>query len=269
MSRADAGADRPSAAHALGLYLVVMTLFVALAPFLVDGSPAAQAGLTSIGIVLLPALVWTRGAGWDPRSAFDWRGGSPTAIGGAALVAIATFLLLSEALVLVVRMLGPEASEFWDAREIMRRERQMLEQQSVLVSAVMMAALPALCEEACFRGVIRIGLQRSLAPGRAIVLSAALFAVLHVVPVRIAATFVLGLVFGGIARARGLAAAITAHAVNNLMVVGCAQWPVTDGGGWLKGEDHVPWPLLATAALMACAGIGLLRRDPAVVGEGR
>jgi membrane protease YdiL (CAAX protease family) len=61
---------------------------------------------------------------------------------------------------------------------------------------LLIGLVPAVCEEALFRGSIYGLLRRRLGPGAANVVQATLFALVHVYPFRYAHTFVLGLVLG-------------------------------------------------------------------------
>ncbi len=72
-----------------------------------------------------------------------------------------------------------------------------------------------LCEEFIFRGLVFGGLRRSMGMAPAIVMSAALFAIVHP-PVSMAPVFVLGLVTAyAYERSRSLLAPVLVHAVYN------------------------------------------------------
>ena len=76
------------------------------------------------------------------------------------------------------------------------------------------------CEETFFRGALLKGFRYSWGAVVGIAASSALFAVFHILPPRMVATFVLGLWFGALAvRSGGLAAPMLAHAVNNSLVL--------------------------------------------------
>lgn len=82
--------------------------------------------------------------------------------------------------------------------------------------AIVMAPLG---EETLFRGFILQGLERGLSRWRAILISAAFFAFVHVYPLSMPSVFVIGILFALLyLRRRSLLATMTAHATVNLVV---------------------------------------------------
>ena len=87
----------------------------------------------------------------------------------------------------------------------------------MLTAAVLLVGvLPALCEEATFRGVVLTGLARSGSGVLAVVGSALAFGLFHVNPWHILAATVLGLVLGYAAyQSRSLLPGLLMHGVSN------------------------------------------------------
>jgi hypothetical protein len=113
--------------------------------------------------------------------------------------------------------------------------------------AAIAALLAPLCEEAAFRGHLLTVLLARLRPGGAIALTATLFALLHLDPVRFPAVLLLGLVFGWLAwRAGSLWPAVAAHGVNN--TIGALLVTATDAGAAAAAGER-PAPFAALAAL--------------------
>jgi membrane protease YdiL (CAAX protease family) len=90
---------------------------------------------------------------------------------------------------------------------------------SVVVLAIVgfsVIVLAPLAEEAFFRGFVFRGLMRWLRPGWAVVLSAAVFGIAHLIPLIMLPIFGLGILLATIVRARkSLAPSIFAHATFN------------------------------------------------------
>jgi len=87
----------------------------------------------------------------------------------------------------------------------------------VLVSA---AAVPAIFEEIAFRGVIQTGMERVMAPREALIVQAAMFSVLHLLPAVFVSHFVIGLVLGFLRRRTGsIYPGMLVHAAWNAWVV--------------------------------------------------
>jgi hypothetical protein len=86
--------------------------------------------------------------------------------------------------------------------------------QAALIAVA--SLLPALCEELAFRGGLLSALAGRGSPARAITLSAVVFAVFHLDPVRLPAVLLLGIAFGWLAwRTGSLWPSVLAHALNN------------------------------------------------------
>ncbi|MBD3676093.1 MAG: CPBP family intramembrane metalloprotease [Planctomycetaceae bacterium] len=82
------------------------------------------------------------------------------------------------------------------------------------------ALLPALCEELAFRGFILSGFSRNGRTGVAVVFSALLFGVMHMIPQQVFNAFLLGLVLGLLAlRSGSLLPGVLFHFVNNALGV--------------------------------------------------
>lgn len=88
---------------------------------------------------------------------------------------------------------------------------------SVPFALVVMAAVT---EEFLFRGLILRGLLARVGPGRAVVISAGLFAVMHLNPWQMPATFLIGAILGWVYwRTRSLTLCIVGHAFHNALVL--------------------------------------------------
>lgn len=118
----------------------------------------------------------------------------------------------------------PGLREWRDAQPVLGFEFGLV---PLLVVAV--AAAP-LFEELLFRGLLLRGLERSFGAGRALLASAALFALVHP-PASVPAVFVLGLAAGRVFQRHGvLLAPMAAHAAYNAIVILVpAAWPPLAG----------------------------------------
>lgn len=121
-----------------------------------------------------------------------------------------------------------------------------------LVSLIVIAALPAVCEELVVRGVLLPSLARPLGPAAAVAASALLFALMHMDPYRFLFTFVLGLVFGGLRlRTGSLWPPVLGHLTLNALTFLVAPY-VDDGAA-----AYTPQPALGLACLAAGSALAL------------
>ena len=119
---------------------------------------------------------------------------------------------------------------------------------------LVVAATPAICEEALFRGFIMNGLRR-LGPVPAIGISALLFGIAHASIYRLLPTFFLGVVLGIVVwRSGSLVCGMVAHALNNGLLASLSEFPVLGQAlGLEPGADALPWTptLVGTATALA------------------
>jgi membrane protease YdiL (CAAX protease family) len=121
-----------------------------------------------------------------------------------------------------------------------------------LVSLLVIAALPALCEEFVVRGVFLPSLVRPLGERGAIVASALLFALIHMDPYRFLFTLAIGLVFGWLRlRAGSLWPPVIAHLTLNALTFAVA--PFVDD----PSQPYVPQPLLGIATLVVGTALAI------------
>ena len=195
---------------ALAFFGVVLLLFL---PGMLAQVALRPAGLvwSEIFVFLLPALVATAGSNLRARAWLGLRRPPGAAIALGALVGGASYLV-AVAVLLLVQWIVPHAwVEVFDPTRIFDGPAW----ERVLVAAVAVAVAPP-CEEIAFRGYVQSALRLRRGPAPAIAGAAALFAAMHLDPIRFPALFVLGVVFGWLTwRAGSIWPSVAAHATNN------------------------------------------------------
>ena len=92
-------------------------------------------------------------------------------------------------------------------------------------SVLMLAILAPVLEEVLFRGILLEAVREKYSSGRAIVVSALMFGVIHIIPQQVVNAFVIGLILGFIyVRTNSLWPVIIIHALNNAMAYVIMQW---------------------------------------------
>ena len=92
-------------------------------------------------------------------------------------------------------------------------------------SVLMLAVLAPVMEEVLFRGILLEAVREKYSSGRAIVVSALMFGVIHIIPQQVVNAFVIGLILGFIyVRTDSLWPVIIIHALNNAMAYVIMQW---------------------------------------------
>jgi membrane protease YdiL (CAAX protease family) len=188
-------------------------LLALVLPGLVVQSAEPVSGLawTELFVFLLPALVVTAGSNLRPSVFLGLRPVPAPLVALGALTGVGGYVLAGGVMMLTERLLP---SDWVRAFDIVRLFDAPAWQRTSL--ALLAVVLAPLCEEIAFRGYVQTTLALRRRPAVAIAGSAALFAAMHLDPVRFPALLVLGIVFGWLTwRAGSVWPSVAAHATNN------------------------------------------------------
>lgn len=249
---ADGSGCRPTAGQALALFGVVFALLYYVGGALQTWQLLAGVAAT-LWLVLLPALlVFLRVERLSPGASLAWRW--PVGLRawlGALLVGCGAWLPLSVAVESLQNRYLPLPPEV--AQQLAGLLEVPDSPLGTLWLVFAVAITPAVVEELIFRGAILEGLRRSLGDRRGNLLTALLFAAMHMSIHRFVGTAALGWLAGHVRlRCGAIGPAIALHALNNAMLVLVAK------SGAL-GEDAAATeaPLGAVAAALVCVVVGL------------
>jgi sodium transport system permease protein len=225
------------------VYLFAAVLLVkrlSLAPLL---------AVLQLGGFLGLAVLWARRSGTDLREAFWLR--LPSAQGALAVLLLVPGVLGMQGL--LRRVL--DASWLPGTEEFLRGLDGMMQQTQswpLPLALTVIALLPAICEEAAFRGVVLAGLSRTGSRTVAVVGSALAFGLAHVHPVHVLIAGALGLVMGlATLRTGSILAGVVLHLVNNgVSVLISRSGSVPE---WLYG-----WPFTVALCVPGLVGLWLL-----------
>jgi sodium transport system permease protein len=209
----------PSAAEALFCFCLMLLLVWFLGGFLTptpsDGA-SGQASLQrslivmQLAFVATPSVIMALMLTTSARQTLLLRGAKWSFVAMAVLLALALHPIIVELSQHIHRGLTQPK---WVTDQI----RQLLGAgQPLWWQLILVALLPAVCEELAFRGFILSGLLRRVSPATAIVLSAFLFGFFHINPQQLLPATILGCVLGLIAtRSGSLLPGILFHVTNN------------------------------------------------------
>lgn len=196
----------------LGFFLAVLALYAV--PGALAQSASATAGLawSELFGFLLPAAFAAAGANLRPSRLLGLDRSPPVpAILLAVFCGMAGFLVAGSVMALTTLVLPARWVEAFDLSPLFGGaawHRFLL--------AALASLLAPLCEEAAFRGYVQRSLLQRLRPGAAVGLTALLFALMHLDPVRFPALLILGGLFGWLSwRAGSVWPAVAAHVANN------------------------------------------------------
>ena len=228
---------------ALGGYALAVACFFSIG-LLVGSGPAPAALAQIVGLALVPVLL------------VRLHGGNRADLGLVAppLLGMLGALVAGAGAWLVALRLALPVVRATEAEPAMRELSRELLAGHVAVVLLVRALVPAVCEELLHRGLLLGALAPRLGRAVAIVLSTALFALLHLEPARMVSAGLVGLIAALMATwSRSIGPAITVHAVNNAvaLAIGLGLFP-----GISAAIGRHPDPAVAVAA--GLVGIGLL-----------
>jgi sodium transport system permease protein len=145
--------------------------------------------------------------------------------------------------------------------ENLRRQISPPGGRGMVITLLLMAVTPAICEEALFRGPILRGLASRLSPLAAAVLTGVFFGLFHFDVWRFLPTGLLGVMLSLIAlRARSIIPSMLAHAVNNGCLVALAQLGLDERIN--TSRVGVQIAIFATSTVVLAAGGVLVATAP-------
>lgn len=225
----------PGAAAALtcGLAILLMRFVLTniLARIGVSWNLVQQALVTQLVVVLLPVLVLTLLLTREIRATFLLRLPPWRSVVGAALLAVLLHPAFFTFQQLIVRLypLDPLLKE-----SLKQLTGQALDLRQLLL---VMALVPAICEELAYRGFILSGFRSSHRPAHALVFATIFFALGHTILQQSIVAFSAGLILGLIAiQTNSLFPCVIYHALHNglLILEGSLNQGRVSGYPWIK-----------------------------------
>lgn len=137
-----------------------------------------------------------------------------------------------------------------------------ISEMNILVPLLLLAVVPAVCEELFFRGFALSGLRTAVGAWPAIVIAALAFALTHMSAHRIVVTLTLGILLGMLTvRFASIVPAILAHLLHNAMSLLTSDPRAL--GPLVGPEPEASPPLVLGAVLLAAIGVTLCLWPPA------
>jgi ABC-2 type transport system permease protein/sodium transport system permease protein len=155
------------------------------------------------------------------------------------------------------------------SRALQELNRKLLEELARLplpAAIVLMAVVPAVCEELFFRGFLLSGLRRSLGKWGAIAIAGLIFGVYHFLVDKLPITALLGILLGYVCwQTRSILPGMIVHALHNAIstvLPMVPRWPEWTGLNQVESV-HLPLRIVLPAAALFITGLLLLpRRKP-------
>jgi sodium transport system permease protein len=251
--------DPPTAGQALGLYAVACVLLFFLFVPLQSWRLGPGLAISEWGGLLGMTWIFARGRGQKLSATLRFRRPTLPATMGAILIGLSAWLVVG----LVAEWILPAP------KEVVDRLRHIIAPASgdrgTVLTLLLMALTPAVCEEALFRGPILRGLRTRFSPAATAILTGLLFGIYHLDAWRLIPTALLGVALSGIALAAdSIIPAMAAHFTNNACLILLARLHADDTSTISRGAK-LGWGGLGLAVFATGAGLlvraGKTRRD--------
>lgn len=236
----------PSEAVLCGVIILIGIFFVQFVAgsAVVDwNSIVTSTVVVQVGLILTPCLLMATFLTRSLRTALRLHRTQSTHVAAAVLLGFAlhpTYLALGKGISQIYKI-GDETAT------VLQYFQSLVMAQPLWSLLLLMAVLPAVCEELAFRGFIFGGLLRHGGAVRAIVVSALLFGFTHPVLQQSMAACLMGLMLGLIAwRTGGVLCTMIVHAINNtlsLTLAWCAthDLPLPAALQWAVAVEDQQW----------------------------
>ncbi len=206
----------PSFRGTIFLYIFSNLLFLVFG-FLVQRSDLLSGLIISeLVFIAAPALIYTLWHRYDLSRTFCI---TSIRVKTVLLIMVTTgaAFVLAAVIAALQGMIFPHSQEYQKAWEMVLQE---FHQIPFMVTFLVMAVLPGVCEELLFRGFLLQGMRKKYSDTIAIVIVGFLFGVIHLDPYRFFPISLLGIVFGYIVVKTGsIFSGIVAHSTNNAIIV--------------------------------------------------
>lgn len=245
---------KPGAGEALAFVALLFVAFFYVGSWLQAAHPILGLIATLWLVLLLPTVAATWWWKLDWRTTFAWRASPWSAWVGAGLLGLSLWVPVAFLSGMMESWTGPIPEEALEEFAELLARPETLAGALLLIFAVSVS--PAVCEELLFRGFLLQGLRGKERLWGAIVLSALLFGVFHLMLPRVLTTTVLGLFLGWVVlRSGGIGPAILLHALNNGAALALA-WSFPE-----LETDAMPWGwALPAAGVSVVVGLFLVAR---------
>lgn len=258
--------DRPptptvGAALFCGITILLARFFVSLAlPQPTDSFEefARTTAIIQIAVVLAPALLMTVMLTTDPRRTLLLRRAAWRTVLAAAVLAVVLHPLAHavQSLVMHLYPVHPEVRKSLEGLEA------VFTRPPVWQALLVIALLPAVCEELAFRGFILSGFRATGHKWRPIIYSSLLFGFAHGILQQSLVTCLLGVVIGLVAIHSGsILPGMLFHLIHNGLLVGSLhlarsapeQWPLLRRLAHVQPEGGIAfaWPVVALSACLS------------------
>jgi membrane protease YdiL (CAAX protease family) len=214
-------------------------------------------GLGQLALILVPTLILVRGVTFTPAiymrvKAPKWLALLPALVGVFSLQAV---LQVVQSLIDKIPMPDKLEKAIEPFKQLLEEAQKMLVSSNsvheLLFVLLIVAVIPALCEEMLFRGVIQRTLENTLGTWKGVIITGLLFGAYHFDPFDFIPLAAIGVFLGFLAmRADSLWMSASAHFFNNFLATIVVYFHLDDSATVAGNPDIMTGPQMAATFVM-------------------
>ena len=211
----------PNLSDGIILYAIAMLILIYICSYLQAKFMLWGVALTEIIILALPVLlsIYIK---TDFKKVYSLSRPSITGLIGSSVLWLGLW-----GIILVIETIFTQCGWMNDNQNI-EFQTKLLTGHQMVTTFVVVAIMPAICEEALFRGFIFTAVKEQTHPIRAILISGLLFSLMHIEPVKLLPIAILGIAMGYILHKTGsIFCTMLVHLLNNGLAVLLTQHPIS------------------------------------------
>jgi len=257
--------------HGLLTFAVVLVLLYYVGSYVQEQNLRRGLVITEIALIFAPVWLLIRINRWSPKDVLRFYTPHPLSLIASLLSAAGGLLVVLQISLLANRIIQPPP-EFSRAMEKLGKAFQWQNPREAILALIIIAVLPAICEEALNRGLILNSLLKRYSALWSVIVTGLLFGAFHLSPYRFISTALLGILLSWIAyRSGSIYNSILSHAVNNASAVAIGNiaflrdylGPAITADG---GTGYLPIPAIVVGITLLALGLILLQISPRAVG---
>ena len=210
----------PSFSDGIILYAVAMLVLIYICSYLQAKFMLWGVALTEVIILALPVLL-SMYIKTDLRKVYSLNRPSLKELIGSGVLWLGLW-----GVILVIDNIFTQCG-WMNENQNIEFQTQLLTGHNTITTFAVIAIMPAICEEALFRGFIFTAVKDKTHPIRAILISGILFSLMHIEPVKLLPIAILGIAMGYILHKTGsIFCTMLVHVLNNGIAVLLTQYPI-------------------------------------------
>jgi membrane protease YdiL (CAAX protease family) len=198
------------------VYLLSILLLIFLGGFFQSQHLLSGLIISELAFVLAPATMYTLRNRYNLSQTFSLVAIQAKTIVLAILISIAAFVLVG-IIAALQELLLPRSMDYLEIWEMVLQEFHRV---PLIITLLIVAALPGICEELLFRGFLLTGIRKKYSDTVSIILVGFLFGAFHLDPYRFLPVSLLGILFGYmVVKTGSIFSGMIAHSTNNAIAM--------------------------------------------------